>query len=268
MSWLKVDDKFHSHPKVVELLDMDCGLEALGLWTLLGAWCADYGSNGEVTAAALRRNGARNETVTALVTVGLWSRNEDGGIVYHDWSKYQPTKREAKSTALTNAERQQRHREKHSGVTKSNGSNVTVTPRSGTRARFPDPDPVNKSTNVDSSESVADAPDVRRVFECWIKLFWSGRGPKPKLDDKRRRRIRARLKTFTADQLCEALGRVDSWYVEKGHTGLETLLRDDAQVEKHLGALKRQEASNGPSGYDPDELLRSLDRLLEANHGG
>lgn len=263
MSWFKVDDKFHSHPKVVELLSMPCGFDALGLWTLLGSWCSDYGSNGRVTDAALRWCNARDESISALITVGLWGRNEDGDIEYHDWPDYRPAKKATKSKTLTNAERQalyrKRKRNAESNVTGNANSNVTVTP---SRARFPDPVPI-KSSNEDSSDKPLDAAlsespqadDIRRVFLHWVTKTWSGRGRRPVLDAKRRKRIQARLREgFTADELCQAIGNAaqGGWHAENGYTGLQTLLRDREAVEGHLGA-RATKPSNGSSSA-PEEL--------------
>jgi hypothetical protein len=79
--------------------------------------------------------------------------------------------------------------------------------------------------------------DVAAVFEAWREATDH---PRAKLDDKRSKRIRARLaEGFTAEQLILAVRnwKLDDWLSGKNpdrevYDGIETLLRDAAQVEK------------------------------------
>lgn len=249
MSWFKVDDGFYDHPKVSELQETEGGHEAIALWVLAGSWCSRYSTQGVTPTSRVTRLGfVTRDAADLLVKVGLWVTHEDG-YQFHDWRKYQPSNSaESRRKAVSRAS-SKKHRDRLRDASPEKASDGHVTCHASRTRAFSRPDPsLIKSSNEDSSESDSASADVRRVFDAWVSGFWSGRGQRPKLDDKRRRRIRARLKNFTADQLCEALGRVDGWYLEQGHTGLETLLRDDAQVEKHLGALKRDKPSNGSSG--------------------
>ncbi|MDL4071730.1 replication protein [Klebsiella quasipneumoniae] len=78
---------------------------------------------------------------------------------------------------------------------------------------------------------------VRLVFTHWQQEHDH---PSAKLDDKRRKRIKARLaEGFTVDELCRAItgAKGDPWLMGKNpsrkrYDGIETLLRDAAQVEK------------------------------------
>lgn len=101
MSWFKVDDKFHGHPKAIEAAD---NLAALGLWTLAGSYCSDYPeTDGFVSLGTAARfaGGAQAAKKLAAVLVaakgaskvGLWTA-EDGGWRFHDWATYQPTAEE------------------------------------------------------------------------------------------------------------------------------------------------------------------------------
>jgi hypothetical protein len=89
----------------------------------------------------------------------------------------------------------------------------------------------------------APAADIARVFEKWKDLYG---GPRVKLIDSRKRRIRARLKDGrTPGELIEALegAQHDDWLMGRkegspGYTGIDTLLRDDEQVRR-LIALKQ-----------------------------
>ena len=84
MAWFKVDDKFHSHPKVIGL-----PLRAIGLWTKAGAWCSDQLTDGHVPKAIVPILGGSNGDVRALVDAGLW-REVDDGWRFHDWHDMNP----------------------------------------------------------------------------------------------------------------------------------------------------------------------------------
>lgn len=89
MTWGKIDDKLHSHPKAE-----DAGLEAMGLWAMALSYCAAYLTDGLVTAARVSRlAGERGEYLAGrLVDAGLWEARPEGGWQFHDWADYQPTK--------------------------------------------------------------------------------------------------------------------------------------------------------------------------------
>ena len=51
MTWYKVDDGIHSHPKF-----LDVSLAAVGLWTMCGAWCSAYLTDGQITRRQVQRD--------------------------------------------------------------------------------------------------------------------------------------------------------------------------------------------------------------------
>jgi len=89
VTWSKLDDTLHGHPKA-----LDAGLEAMGLWTLTLSHCGAYLTDGWVKrAAALRFAGATDvERLSAtLVHVGLWEPHPSGdGWQVHDFLAYNP----------------------------------------------------------------------------------------------------------------------------------------------------------------------------------
>lgn len=89
LTWARVDDKLHSHPKVER-----AGVEAMGLWLLAASYCVDQLTDGFVSdERAVRLVGDRKQAerlAAALVTAGLWVAS-DGGYTFHDWHLYQPT---------------------------------------------------------------------------------------------------------------------------------------------------------------------------------
>ena len=57
-----------------------------------------------------------------------------------------------------------------------------------------------------ASHPTSDLADIKTVFEHWTKISWNGIGPRPKLSDKRKQRIRSRLKEgWTVADLCTSL---------------------------------------------------------------
>lgn len=105
MPWFKVDDGFHSHPKVLR-----AGNAAVGLWTRCGSWCSDQLTDGFVPDEIARMYGTRKEVAT-LLDVGLWFR-VDGGYVMHDFGDYNPTAEAVTALRAAAAERQRNARER------------------------------------------------------------------------------------------------------------------------------------------------------------
>jgi len=110
--------------------------------------------------------------------------------------------------------------------------------------------------------------EVLQVFEHW-KSVW--RHPTAKLDKKRRARIEARLKDFTAEQLCNAISgfRNSPWHCgtdPKGdgvvYDGIQTLLRDSDQVEKGIGLFTKP-----PSSATDRSAPRQLKDAFEVSNG-
>jgi hypothetical protein len=106
MPWFKVDDSFHSHPKV-----MATDPAALGLWVIAGSWCGANLTDGFVPDHVLSRllPGAA-KLATKLVAAGLWRRTE-GGYLFHDWEAFNPSAEQVKAERMHNARRTALHRD-------------------------------------------------------------------------------------------------------------------------------------------------------------
>lgn len=86
MTWFKVDDSFHAHPKVLAT-DAD----ALGLWVVAGAWSSSNLTDGFVPDHVLSRLLPDSDKLARkLVAAGLWRRVR-GGYQFHDWADFQPS---------------------------------------------------------------------------------------------------------------------------------------------------------------------------------
>jgi hypothetical protein len=104
MAWVKVDDQFFRHPKV-----MSAGRDARDLYLVGLCYCAQSLTDGFIPRAALRVLGAEAEIDQAqasadrLVEVGLWELAAEGYMV-HDYHKYQPTRERVLATREVRAE--------------------------------------------------------------------------------------------------------------------------------------------------------------------
>jgi hypothetical protein len=124
VTWFKVDDGLPDHPKVIALGKDQ--LAAMGLWTLVGAWAARYGTGGHVPEAIVRRHDPRLRLARKLVAVGLWERDYssvthellDGNphFKYHDWYDIQLSQEEVERKREQNRERQRRFRRRRAGL--------------------------------------------------------------------------------------------------------------------------------------------------------
>ena len=88
MSWVKLDDNFFTHPKVVAV-----GAEASGLYVWALAYCSRHLTDGRVPRGWVQQAVGRRTTKLAelLVEQGLWEENGTGWLV-HDYLDYQPTR--------------------------------------------------------------------------------------------------------------------------------------------------------------------------------
>jgi hypothetical protein len=91
VTWFKVDDSFHSHPKVLATSPA-----ALGLWVVAGAWCGANLTDGFVPDYALPRLIPDSAELAAeLVRTGLWKKVKSGHR-FHDWNDYNPNSSDVK----------------------------------------------------------------------------------------------------------------------------------------------------------------------------
>jgi hypothetical protein len=130
MPWFRVDDGWHSHPKVVAL-----PMAARGLWITAGTWSADQLTDGYVPRAMLRLWGATSRHADELIAKKLWTPAEPDGFQFHDWSVYQPTSDEAKAKRDSESMggRLGNHRRWHAGKGVTD-PNCPFCERSGTRS--------------------------------------------------------------------------------------------------------------------------------------
>ena len=161
MPWFRLDDSFHSHPKVIK-----AGNEAVGLYVRCGTYAAEHLTDGFVGKDIVALYGDEN-LAAALVATRLWHRAR-GGWTIHDYLDYNPSAQAVENDRKQKAERQARWRERRgprhnrdmlSARSTKSGSPVDnpVEPgnaRPGTRGR--------RVTNASSNASGDGAPSPSR----------------------------------------------------------------------------------------------------------
>jgi hypothetical protein len=89
MPWGRLDDGLYDHPKV-EQLPRKVRNASVGLWARAISWSNRYLTDGRVSSERLAKLDGTAAEVDALVSVGLFERDDDG-IVIHDFCEYNDT---------------------------------------------------------------------------------------------------------------------------------------------------------------------------------
>jgi hypothetical protein len=112
MSWVRVDDGFAEHPKILELDDRTFRIH---VWAL--CYCARHLTDGLLVLGVLRgcplvtRKYTLDRVLRCLVGAGLW-KEVDGGYIIRDFLDYNPDRAQVLENRRLHAERQARYRER------------------------------------------------------------------------------------------------------------------------------------------------------------
>jgi hypothetical protein len=109
MAWIKIDDSFPDHPKVVGLSDEAFRVHISGL-----CYCGKYLTDGKVPMQIASRfaNGSML-TLAELSLAGLWLEDvENNGFIIHDYLAHQTSKSQVEVKRASLRERQKRYRDK------------------------------------------------------------------------------------------------------------------------------------------------------------
>jgi hypothetical protein len=104
MPWFRLDDAFHSHPKIIA-----AGNEAIGLYVRCGTYAAQHLTDGFIPQRVALLYGSP-ELAETLVETKLWRRAR-GGWQMPDYLDYNPSADQVKQERKSAAERQRRRRE-------------------------------------------------------------------------------------------------------------------------------------------------------------
>lgn len=110
VTWFKLDDSFHHHPKVLR-----AGNAATGLWVRSATWSANYLTDGEIPRDVVERIAGRGE-IERTLEAALWLDAGDRFLI-PDWAEYQPTASEVRERRARDAARKRRWRESRGEVT-------------------------------------------------------------------------------------------------------------------------------------------------------
>lgn len=229
MAWVKVDDQFFRHPKVLA-----AGRDARDLYLVGLCYCAQGLTDGFIPSAALRVLGAEAEIDQAqvgaemLVGVGLWEVVE-GGFAIHDYHEYQPTKEKVLETREARAEAGRRGgKQKASNLLDKNLANAKQNSAPYPSRTHPvpinDPDPEGTPPIPPAAPPAASPP--------------SGGG-----------KVRAVPKPTTLNRQQQA--RFDRWYAA------------------YPNRQKRPEAERAWRNLDPDDALTQtiIEDVIARSHG-
>lgn len=132
MTWVRLDDGFASHPKVLKTSD-----RSLRAFLVALCWSGNHPTNGRFPASLISARAA-----TELVGVGLFERTEsDEELLVHDFLDYNPSKEEIERDRRSARERMARVREnrqenEQENTTPNPGRVVTGTSEQEWFARF------------------------------------------------------------------------------------------------------------------------------------
>jgi len=104
MPWFKIDDQFHSHPKVEA-----AGNAAVGLFVRCGSWSANHLTDGHIPPTVARRFG-RPGDITHLLASGLGIENGSGFMI-PDYLDYNPSAKQVRLDRDTARQRMARRRQ-------------------------------------------------------------------------------------------------------------------------------------------------------------
>lgn len=171
MAWVKVDDQFTDHPKIVAAGPLGGWLYVAGL-----CYCARYLTDGFIPRAQVRKLVDVDDVtplVTALLTCNLW-RESQGGYIVHDYLEYNPPAERVKQERAENAKRQAEWREnKRKNGRNAVSNDVTPSINNGVshsvsnRCPVPVPVPLNTPSSLRSEGGAPARAKRHKLTEDW-----------------------------------------------------------------------------------------------------
>lgn len=113
MTWLKLDDRYADHPKIVTAGPDAAWLDLCGM-----LYCARYLTDGFIPAGQVRKltgHPSPDELARVLVRVGRWEQAA-GGYLVHDYLDYNPSRAQVLAEREQAARRQAGFRNKRRGA--------------------------------------------------------------------------------------------------------------------------------------------------------
>jgi hypothetical protein len=164
--WLRLDDKFARHPKIVQLSDREFRVHIRVL-----CYCAEYRTEGALPASIWTEiTGLTRAMGDRFLEIGLWQKKRtNAALSVHDFNKYNPKD-------PTAADRMVRYRKRQRDGAVTDGDTETVS-RAGARGPVPSPrsDDLRSltSTAAPAESSAAEArPYEGDVAERLVRNGW------------------------------------------------------------------------------------------------
>ena len=155
MSWFKVDDGFGSGPKVM-MIPRSERMACIGAWLLAGTWSAQHLTDGHVPDYMLDELGVDMSQRDRLGTVGLWRETGDG-IVFNDWSDYQPTRADVLAKREAERQRKEEYRRKQAEKSRQSPAGTNADADAGQERASGPPDPTRPDPTPTTSNEVEGA---------------------------------------------------------------------------------------------------------------
>jgi hypothetical protein len=152
MSWVRLDDGFADHPKVISI-----GKTALALHVWAICYSARHLTDGRIDLGVpsgcpwVSKRSALEGALGRLVGAGLW-KPVDGGFEINDYLDYNPSAAKVREKRATAAERQRRWRDNQEKRLRRSSNGVTPSPRNA------HPDPAPKAGEKDAAPWGASLP--------------------------------------------------------------------------------------------------------------
>lgn len=189
MPWVRLDDGFPQHPKVVTTGPLGLALQVAGL-----CYCSRYLTDGFIPQAAVpslldfseeeltlnlqEGGGLCLLTVERLVSAGVWAI-APGGYRVHDYLHYQPSKEQVLRNRESNNARQSRYRNPSvtpllTPVSRKSNSNVTgMSQAPRTRTHTPYSTPVSPYGETSPLKGTRQGRGITSEFIEKVALEWS-----------------------------------------------------------------------------------------------
>lgn len=184
MPWVRIDEAFADHPKIIE-----AGESAVCLFICGLAYCGHMLSDGVIPKRKARVLYPMNDAAAAadaLVRVGLWHEDGDNYVV-HDYLDYQPSRAEVEEARSKTKARVEKWRGEKAGSAAQKARNGRVTPLQesysgvcndvGNAAPIPiptpipSPEPTPTPTPNDASPSGEEPVKQTRIKQDYSKGF-------------------------------------------------------------------------------------------------
>lgn len=146
MAWVKLDDRFHGHPKVRKAWKRSRA--SIGLYVMAVTYCAQHETDGVVDLDwaddMLPQRKERDAAIDALVTAGLMHRVDDERLEIHDYLEHNESRAQAEARRERDRERKARggkgsKPQPPAGVPKDSGGNPDGVQAASGSSRAPVP---------------------------------------------------------------------------------------------------------------------------------